>query len=238
MRIDYTTYDQIEEYLKREDRIIIPMGSVEQHGTAVATGIDYLIPQAIAERAADSLRLLCTPPLSIGCSLHHAAFPGTISLRPTTFIAMLDDLFDFLYNQGFRRIHCLNGHGGNVPAMKTAASEVSYRIGDIRVYTYSYFDFTEVGSLAEEFFGDDEGSHVTPGEISLLMHLHPELVGDLSGEVKTQPGRIKWHPAPADWKEFYPTGNVDSDPRLASAELGERLFDAAVRGFKELLEAP
>ena len=104
MRIDYATYLQTEEYLKRDDRIIVALGSVEQHGKAVATGIDYLIPQAIAERAADDLNLLCTPPLPFGCSLHHAAFPGTVSVRPTTFIALLDDLFDFLYRQGFRRI--------------------------------------------------------------------------------------------------------------------------------------
>ncbi len=237
MRIDYATYLQTEEYLKRDDRIIIPLGSVEQHGKAVATGIDYLIPQAIAERAAEDINLLCTPPLPFGCSLHHAAFPGTVSVRPTTYIALLDDLFVFLYRQGFRRIYCLNGHGGNVPTMKAAASEVSYRLEGVRIYAYSYFDFAEVETLSGEFFGDDGGSHVTPGEVSLLMYLHPELVGDLSSEVKTEPGLIKWHPSPADWKKYYPTGNVGSDPKLATAELGERLFEAAVRGFKELLEA-
>jgi len=120
--------------------------------------------------------------------------------------------------------------------MKAAASEVSYRLEGVRVYTYSYFDFEEVALLNEKFFGDDGGSHVTPGEVSLLMHLYPELVGDLSGEVKTEPGLIKWHPSPADWKEYYLTGNVGSDPKLASAEFGEELFDAAVRGFEVLLE--
>lgn len=236
MRIDYATYLQTEEYLKRDDRIIIALGSVEQHGKAVATGIDYLIPQAIAERAADDMNLLCTPSLPFGCSLHHAAFPGTVSVRPTTFIAILDDLFEFLYRQGFRRIYCLNGHGGNVPAMKAAASEVAYRLENIRIYANSYFDFAEVEALSNEFFGDDCGSHVTPAEVSLLMYLYPKLVGDLSGEVKTEPGLIKWHPAPGDWKEYYPTGNVGSDPKLATAEFGERLFEAAVRGFKELLD--
>ncbi|MCP4229279.1 MAG: creatininase family protein [bacterium] len=236
MRIDYATWPQVEEYLKRDNRIIVPLGSIEQHGRAVATGIDYLIPQAIAERAADELDVLCTPPMPFGCSLHHAAFPGTISLRPTTYIALLGDLFEFLYRQGFRRIYCLNGHGGNVPAMKAAASEIAYRLEGIRIYPYSCSDFEEVALLCNKFFGDDEGSHVTPAEVSLLMFLHPELVGDLSGEVKTEPGLIKWHPAPGNWKEYYPTGNVGSDPKLASAEFGEKLFDAAVRGFKELLD--
>ncbi len=75
MRLDYAFWPDVENYLKKDDRLLLPAGSVEQHGPAVATGIDYIIAAAVAEAAAERLGVYVAPPLCYGMSLHHAAFP-------------------------------------------------------------------------------------------------------------------------------------------------------------------
>jgi creatinine amidohydrolase len=181
MRIDRSTWPQVAEYLKRDNRFILPAGSVEQHGPAVATGIDYIVPTAVAARASEESGVIIAPPLAYGMSLHHAAFAGTLSLRPTVYLAMLIDLFTFMYRQGFRRILVLNGHGGNVPTLKAAAGQASYELEGIRIYVRSYYELPSVVEIIDEELGPGEGSHATPSEVSMLMYLEPELVGDLSG---------------------------------------------------------
>jgi creatinine amidohydrolase len=235
MRIDHSTWPEVAEYLKRDNRLILPTGSVEQHGPAVATGIDYVVPTAVAERAAAEADVMVAPPLAYGMSLHHAAFAGTLSLRPTVYLATLIDLFAFMYRQGFRRILVLNGHGGNVPTLKAAAGQASYELEGIRIYVRSYYELPSVKEIIEEEFGPSEGSHATPSEVSMLMYLEPTLVGDLSAQKKSDAGLITWHPAPSDFQKYYPHGAVGADPDLASPELGKRLFEAAAADVVEIL---
>jgi creatinine amidohydrolase len=230
MRLDYAFWPDVEDYLRKDDRLLIPVGSVEQHGPAVATGIDYIIPEAVAERVAEKLGIYVAPPLCYGMSLHHAAFAGTASLKPSTYLRLLTDLFDFLAGQGFKRLSVVNGHGGNVPTLKAAAAEVAYEHDDARLLIQSWYDPPAVAARVAEVFGANEGSHVTPSEVSILMYLRPELVGDVSQIVRTEPGLIKWHPGRGDLREYYPQGAVGSDPSLASADIGKELFELAVEG--------
>jgi creatinine amidohydrolase len=234
--MDRSTWPQVAEYLKRDNRLILPTGSVEQHGPAVATGIDYIIPTAVAERAGKETDVMVAPPLTYGMSLHHAAFAGTLSLRPTVYLPMIIDLLAFAYRQGFRRILVLNGHGGNVPTLKAAAGQASYELEGVRIYVRSYYELPSVVEIIEEELGPGEGSHATPSEVSILMYLEPEMVGDLSGQEKSDAGLITWHPAPSDFQKYYPHGAVGADPNLASRELGKRLFDAAVTDVVEILK--
>jgi creatinine amidohydrolase len=234
--MDRSTWPQVAEYLKRDNRLILPTGSVEQHGPAVATGIDYIIPTAVAERAGKETDVMVAPPLTYGMSLHHAAFAGTLSLRPTVYLPMIIDLLAFAYRQGFRRILVLNGHGGNVPTLKAAAGQASYELEGVRIYVRSYYELPSVVEIIEEELGPGEGSHATPSEVSILMYLEPEMVGDLSGQEMSDAGLITWHPAPSDFQKYYPHGAVGADPNLASRELGKRLFDAAVTDVVEILK--
>jgi len=235
MRLDYAFWPDVEEYLKREDRLLVPAGAVEQHGPAVAMGIDYLIAAAVADAAAERLALYAAPPLIYGMSLHHAAFAGTASLKPSSYLHMLVDLLGFFVRHGFRRIVLLNGHGGNVPSLKAAAAEVSYENEGARILICSWYETPEVKRRVEEEFGPDEGSHATPSEVSVLMHLRPELVGDLSAVARTEKDLIRWHPGPWDLRAYYPQGAVGSDARRATPALGKELFDLAVEGAVEAM---
>jgi len=234
MRLDHAFRPDVERYLKADERLLLPAGSVEQHGPAVATGIDYIIATAVAEAAAERLGVYVAPPLCYGMSLHHAAFAGTASLKPSIYLAMVADLLTFFARHGFRRIVVVNGHGGNVPTLKAAAAEVAYENEGARITIRNWYDSPEVEKLIEEYFGAAEGSHATPSEVSILMHLRPELVGDVAGIKPTEAGLITWQPGPADLREHYPEGNIGSDPARASAEVGAALFEAAVKGVMEV----
>lgn len=234
MRLDHAFRPDVEQYLEDDDRLLLPAGSVEQHGPAVATGIDYIIATAVAEAAGERLGVYVAPPLCYGMSLHHAAFAGTASLKPSTYLAMVADLLTFFVRHGFRRVVVVNGHGGNVSTLKAAAAEVAYENEGARVTIRNWYDSAEVERLIGEYFGDAEGSHATPSETSILMHLRPELVGDLGRVKATEAGLITWQPGPVDLRGYYPEGNIGSDPARASAEIGAELFEAAVAGVAEV----
>ncbi len=231
MRLDHAFWPDVEQYLKRDNRVLLPVGSVEQHGAAVATGIDYIIAATVAEAAAERLGVYVTPPLWCGMSLHHAAFPGTVSVKPSSYLHMLTDLLAFLVDQGFVRVVVVNGHGGNVPTLKAAAAEAAYERDGARILIHNWYDAADVAKRIDELFGAKEGSHVTPAEVSVLMYVRPELVGDVAQLKSTEPGLITWQPGRSDIREYYREGIIGSDPRLASPEAGRELFDLAVEGL-------
>jgi creatinine amidohydrolase len=235
MRLDHAFWPDVEKYLEGDDRLLLPTGSVEQHGPAVATGIDYIIATAVADAAAERLGIYVAPPLCYGMSLHHASFAGTASLRPSSYLHLLVDLLGFLVAQGFKRVVVVNGHGGNGPTLNAAAAEVSYGHEGAHIIIHNWYDAEAVEKLIKEAFGAKEGSHATPAETSLLMYLRPELVGDVSQVALTEPGLVPWHPGPKDLRDHYPQGAVGSDPKLASAEVGEELFTLGVEGIFEVV---
>src|SRR5580704_11906587 len=105
---------QIADYLERDDRIVLPVGSTEQHGY-LSLGTDALLAERVSVEAAEPLGVPVLPVLPFGMVPYFAAFPGSMSLRMTTYIEVLRDLLDGLAGQGFRRIAIVNGHGGNAP---------------------------------------------------------------------------------------------------------------------------
>src|SRR5579859_3603255 len=122
---------QLERYLARDDRIVLPLGSTEQHAY-LSLATDAILAERVAVEAAEPLGVPVFPVLAYGITPYFLAYPGTLSLRVTTYMAVLRDLLDSMVGQGFRRIVLVNGHGGNSPA----------------------------GSLAGEWMGDHPGTSV------------------------------------------------------------------------------
>src|SRR3989442_5637744 len=115
MRVHDCNWQMLEEYLKHDDRIVLPIGSTEQHGY-LSVGTDAILAERVAVEAAEPLGVPVLPALPYGMTPYFAAFPGSPSLRMSTYIAVIRDLLDSLFRQGFRRIALINGHGGNTPA--------------------------------------------------------------------------------------------------------------------------
>src|SRR4051812_6610717 len=124
MLLALSTWPEIEAQLARSKTVVIPIGSNEQHGPTGLLGTDWMCPEIIAHGAQEAADILVAPTFNIGMAQHHLGFPGTISLRPSTFIAAIGDWARSLGAHGFTRIYFLNGHGGNVASIEAAFSEI------------------------------------------------------------------------------------------------------------------
>ncbi|MEG7362735.1 creatininase family protein [Pseudomonas citronellolis] len=105
---------QVERQVQLDDRVLLPLGSTEQHAY-LSLMTDVILAQRVAIEAAEPLGLPVFPALPYGMTPYFGDFPGTVSLRPATYFALLVDVLDSLHQQGFRRILLVNGHGGNCP---------------------------------------------------------------------------------------------------------------------------
>ena len=114
MRARDLNWMQVEEYLSRDDRVVLPIGSTEQHGY-LSLETDNILAERVSAEAAEPLGVLVLPALPYGLTPNFAAYPGSPTLRLETFVAVLRDLLDSLHAQGFRRFLVVNGHGGNLP---------------------------------------------------------------------------------------------------------------------------
>ncbi|MDP2480032.1 MAG: creatininase family protein [Candidatus Palauibacterales bacterium] len=112
MRIGDMNWMQVEAYLERDDRAVLPLGSTEQHSHLRLT-VDGILPERVAAEAAEPLGIPVFPVLAYGVTPYFAAYPGTISLRVSTHLAVVRDVLDGMAGSGFRRILVVNGHGGN-----------------------------------------------------------------------------------------------------------------------------
>jgi len=119
MRIKDMNWMQVETYLKRDDRAVLPVGSTEQHAQ-LSLMVDCILSERVSVDAAEPLGVPVFPPVNYGITPYFRAFPGTISLRLDTFLKVVRDILDSMADQGFKRIVIVNGHGGNSPASTLA----------------------------------------------------------------------------------------------------------------------
>jgi len=114
MRIADMNWMQVEEQVRRDDRCVLPIGSVEQHAY-LSLCVDMILSERVAAEAAEPLAVPVFPVVPYGVTPSFVDFPGTVSIRLTTYVALIRDIVESLYRSGFRRIVVVNGHGGNGP---------------------------------------------------------------------------------------------------------------------------
>jgi creatinine amidohydrolase len=146
---------QVEEYLARDDRVVLPVGSTEQHGY-LSLETDNILAERVSAEAAEPVGVLVLPVLPYGLTPAFAAYPGSPSLRFETYAALLRDLLDSLHGQGFRRFLLVNGHGGNVPA-GALVREWAMEHPDAQAIFHSWWSSERVQAAAREV--DPEPSH-------------------------------------------------------------------------------
>jgi creatinine amidohydrolase len=159
VRIRDLNWMQVEEYLRDDDRIVLPIGSTEQHAY-LSLETDNILAERAAVEAAEPLGIPVLPVLPFGLTPAFAAFPGSPSLRVETLLAVLRDLLDSLYGQGFRRFLLVNGHGGNVPAgslLREWAADVARP--EAQAIFYSWWENEEFDALAKSL--EPEGRYGT-----------------------------------------------------------------------------
>jgi creatinine amidohydrolase/Fe(II)-dependent formamide hydrolase-like protein len=235
MQLPLSTWPEIEAFLTRSRAVVIPIGSNEQHGPTGLLGTDWLCPQIIAHHAETLGDILVAPTFNIGMAQHHLGFPGTISLRPSTFIAALGDWVRSLAAHGFEKIYFLNGHGGNVASIEAAFSELyaeasfARRPAGYALKLRNWWDLKGVGALAARQFPTGHGSHATPSEIAITQWAYPEAIKAANYAPQIAPsGPIR---EAADFRARHPDGRMGSDPGLATPEKGGELVALAARSL-------
>jgi creatinine amidohydrolase len=154
VRLFDANWMQIEEYLRRDDRIVLPTGSTEQHGF-LSLGTDAILAERVALEAAEPLGVPVLPALPFGMAPYFAAYPGSMSLRITTYIEVLRDLLDGLAAQGFRRIAIVNGHGGNAPVSGFIREWICQpRPERVQVLFHSWYNAPQTVAAANQFDRD------------------------------------------------------------------------------------
>ncbi|MBV2351946.1 creatininase family protein [Synechococcus sp. HK05] len=242
IRLQLRSWPEVEAYLQRCKGVIVPLGSTEQHGPTGAIGTDALTAEAVALEVGRRSGVLVTPAQAFGMAEHHLGFAGTMSLQPSTLLAVMHDLVLSLARHGFERIYVINGHGGNIATTKaafaqaygTAASRGLAAAPNLRCKLANWFMAPEAMGLARELYGDKEGHHATPSEIAITLALEPTLQSKQRPLPEPAPaGPIH---GPDDFRRRHPDGRMGSDPSLAKAEHGHRFLEVAATALSADLQ--
>lgn len=246
MLLHLRRWSEVDDCLKTSRGIVMPIGSTEQHGPNGLIGTDAICAETIAKGVGEAAGALVAPTIAVGMAQHHLAFAGSMTLRPTTLIAVIKDYVASLAKHGFQRFYFVNGHGGNIATVTTAFSEIyadsalapAGNDGSIKCRLKNWWQAPGVGALSRELYGEAEGSHATPSEVSLTWFVHPEAERHLAMTPEIAP-RGDFADAD-DYRRNFPDGRIGSNPNLASPAAGKRFHEVAVRelaaDYKKWLE--
>jgi creatinine amidohydrolase len=229
------TWPAAEEALTRARLALLPVGSLEQHGPHLALDTDLAVADALAGRLEKDLgdAALRCPAVHYGLSEHHLGFPGTITLRPDTLAALVLDVVESLAHWGVRRVLVVNGHGGNIDALRLVSRRARRDHGSlVAALMWSQLAADEIATrVTSRTYG-----HACEVETSVAMVLAPDRVfrdritgpaGRRSMDPLTDPPRALVDQAV--WMDEWTSDGALGDPRLASDELGEAVVGVAHR---------
>ncbi len=237
MQLAHQSWEQISEYLTRDDRVILPIGATEQHGRHLGVGADYLIAERIAEKIGAQTQVLVAPTLAYGMSHQHLEFAGTLSFSPTTLRAALQDILQSLYRHGFHRVLIVNGHGGNAPVVASAATLAQNQFPALRIQSFQWWQEPAIANLVDAALGKQQGTHASNHETAFLFAVapagvHPERIAPRDAPVI--PSREL--DSPTRFREKYPDGVMGLAPLHADAALGQKLLEASAALGVQLVE--
>jgi len=203
--------------------ILLPVGSLEQHGSQAPLGCDGIIAEHLCIRAGEITGCAVLPALFYGYSHCHTAFPGTFSLEEKTYIALLGDIISEAARNGFRNLVFLSGHGGNRAAAEAAITQCNL---PVNVEYLGYWQLPGVSDEEELLFGKT-GHHITTSEVSMVWYLLGKPVPEtFNGKYPGAVNNIS-SLSPEEWRKLYPDGGVGGDMTRVSVKKGRTLFNFA-----------
>jgi creatinine amidohydrolase len=229
-----------QEIAAGRDTIVLSLGAVEQHGHHLPLGTDSILGDELGRAVAERLDAFHAPTMRVGCSRHHLAFPGTMSLEEDTFHAVVGDIVRGWAGHGFRRIVLLPTHGGNFAPLNDAVERLA-PIDGVKVIAVA-----DLGMLIEGTLGladelgvprAESGLHGGEWETSMMLSLRPELVhmeravAGYTGELED--GLVRFL---GEGIHVLTDTGVFGDPSRASAENGERYVQRLVDLAAEFVE--
>ncbi len=227
---DEYTYPEIENILKEEPLIILPVGSVEAHGYHLPLNTDMLQPLYLAEEIAKRINAIILPPVHYGWTGSLASFPGTISLKFDTIKNLVYNILTEIVRQGVKKIMVLSGHAStnHMAALRLACEEIKKK-SDVKIMLLSdyYIAYQYRGKLVPE-----NDSHAGIIETSRVMAIRPELVKKNYKFEKRDYGKYM---VIRDYREIVPYATF-SNPEGANKELGEKLNNLILEEILKIIK--
>ena len=222
--------------------VILPVGSMEQHGPHLPVGVDTILTEAVcragAEQAGD-VPVVVAPTLWCGMAEHHMAFGGTFTFDIPTYRAVLLAFLKSIERHGFNRVLIVNGHGGNTAALNAFLPDFA-RETRLRIFAAGYFDLprSDIAPLLEDQTGVQHACEV---ETSLMMVVAPDLVRHdrIAEAFSTRDPGSEWRTVPTRFRSFkeITASGVNGDARRASRAKGEKLLETLAGGLADLLKS-
>ena len=239
-RWDNLTSRELGALAENNAIVLIPTGSTEQHGPHLPVGTDAILATWFAERAAQGLQekgipAVAAPTFAIANSMHHMNFPGSLSLRPRTYMKALQEQCRAIAAHGFKRIAIINGHGGNIAPSKAALVDINIELG-FPVYFLEYMVVDEA-----PFLETQKGMiHACESETSLMLAYDESLVDPIYKETTGYPGGCTKHEDEGVLHTFHrmeahTVNGVMGNSCAATREKGEALAAATTAKLVEIL---
>ena len=237
------TAADLREKAQADAVVLLPVGSMEQHGPHLPVGVDTILSEGVCKAAAEAIAgempIVVAPTLWCGMAEHHMAFGGTFTFDIPTYRAVLLCLLDSLARHGFKRVLIVNGHGGNIHALAAFLPDLARETGlALRVTT----PYDPAKAALAEFLEDQDGvHHACEVETSMMMVLAPEMVR--RDKLPEAHGPKHWTLPPSSVARFRSfrdatASGVIGDARRASAQKGEKLVAACRDALLAILRDP
>ncbi|HMS54341.1 MAG TPA: creatininase family protein [Fimbriimonadaceae bacterium] len=230
MILAHATWKEVQDF-NRESVVLIPTGSLEQHGPHLPLFTDSLLATAVASEVERRLpsKVLLVPTLWLGASGHHLAFPGSLSASFESYEGAIIDVVESLVPHQFTKFYVLNGHGGNTEPNGVAMRKLKRKHPNLTFGHLGYFAFV-ADKAANLLKGPTkEMRHACEAEVSLMMHLHPDMVRT----DRLRDDGLSSNPAVRGvihhFDEVSEEGSLGYATH-ATAETGKALFEVAVEG--------
>jgi creatinine amidohydrolase len=224
VRLEDLNWFDVEGYLQGDDRLLLVIGSCEQHGY-LSLLTDVRIPMALADAASSRTGVLVAPPVNFGVSPYFLAYPGTLSLRVSTLLNVVEDLARSAYGHGFRRILVLNGHGGN-DGVKARLYELANLLEGIQFRWYAWWQSHSVQEVARRH-------ELKPGHGNWLENFPFTRVADLPSEEKAPP-YVPGLMGAEQARQIYGDGSFGG-PYMVEESVMEEVFAAALQDVLTML---
>ncbi|MDB5957742.1 creatininase family protein [Ramlibacter sp.] len=228
------TWDEIPAVLANcGHAALLPVGATEQHGPHLGCGVDSVIAQQLCARVAEATGVPMLPTLPYGCSLGHShRWPGTIAVTPVLLIEFVQQIGEWAYRSGVRRLFIVNGHVTNAAPLRCALEMLRAKFDDLMVAVLNTATLTE---RVRDFHAADAADwHANDAETSLMMAMAPALlradkVKDADDPDRTG-GCVFAHPV-----NRTSSNGVTGAPSQATAAKGARFLDWMVTDLTELV---
>ncbi|MCX6465016.1 MAG: creatininase family protein [Pseudonocardiales bacterium] len=221
----------LDERVRSASAVLLPIGSLEQHGPHLPLTTDTVVAATLAAEIAAAHPVRRLPPVTFSCSHEHAAWPGTVSLSATTLVAVVRDVAASLHRSGAGALVLVNGHGGNY-VLGNVVQEAS--LGPLRMSLFpGEADWDAARAAAGCVTGGRSDMHAGELETSILLHAHPHLVGphgpELDHLADDRPHLL------SRGLRAYTESGVVGRPSLATAAKGRDVLAALVASFADHL---